>query len=537
MKTNVYKVGRAMLLALMFLFSHSFTKLHAQQFLTTIDGWNAYVHLPDEYNDSVGKRYPVIIFISGIGEVGTNPNKLLTYGPSKFVAAGNKMHFLVNGKLEKPIVISIQPIDPWTPSAITMHRKIDSIVNRWRCDVQRISGTGLSMGGSTWGNYVSFGQPAMTNRLSSLVIMSSSGPETGLSSIKNFGIGGGKWWGLEGTTDPREMDKIRDTLNLYKFGSARYYKYIGGHCCWNTWYDPSWNENGESIYTWMLKQKRPASANVTPESNAGRDTVISNVIATINLKGNGNDPDGNPIVFTWRKINGPAGSIIANAASAQTTVTGLVMGVYNFELTVSDVLGAVDKDTITIVDGNAVLPLTLVEFNAVEKNDHILLQWKTSSEINSSHFEIEKLQDAQLYVKAGTVDAIGRNSPVNKYQYADNFAEEGVNYYRLKIVDKDGQFVYSKILAITVKKSKNLSMAIHSLTANRTELSVRMNSPAAMQGNLVVMDIQGKLFYKSPVFLNKGLNIIKKPGNFVSAIYVLKIITNTGFLTQSFIVE
>ncbi|RYF89374.1 MAG: hypothetical protein EOO03_06200, partial [Chitinophagaceae bacterium] len=274
MKSNFYSRGRLMLLALVFLASFSNQNLHAQQFLTTIDGWNAYVHLPGEYNDSVTKRYPVIIFLPGIGELGTNAAKLLVNGPSKFIASGHNMEFMVNGKLEKPIVISLQPRDPWPPSAAVLNRRIDSIVARWRCDLQRISGTGLSAGASSWGTYVSAGVSSMTNRLASMAVMSGGVPQTGISSIKNYIKNGGTWWGFEGTTDPLQMDALRDTCNYYKAASARYYRYTGGHCCWNTYYNPAWNENGESIYTWMLKQVRPSGTNVEPQSFAGKDTVL-----------------------------------------------------------------------------------------------------------------------------------------------------------------------------------------------------------------------------------------------------------------------
>src|SRR5690606_24761570 len=112
MKPQFYKLKRIFLFVSLFLFGWS-SHLSAQQYLTSIDGWNAYVHLPDEYNDSVGKQYPLILFIPGLGEIGTDPSKLLIYGPAKFIKEGHNMQFMVNGKLEKPIVISMQPSAAW----------------------------------------------------------------------------------------------------------------------------------------------------------------------------------------------------------------------------------------------------------------------------------------------------------------------------------------------------------------------------------------------------------------------------------------
>ncbi len=526
-----------MLLALLFLSSVGIQKLHAQQFLTTIDGWNAYVHLPAEYNDSVTKQYPVIIFLPGIGELGTVASKLLVNGPSKFVAAGHNMEFNVNGKVEKPIVISLQPRDPWPPSAAVLNRRIDSIVVRWRCDVRRINGTGLSAGASSWGTYVAGGQTVMTNRLASMAVMSGGVPETGISSIKNYIVNGGKWWGLEGSTDPLNMDKLRDTCNFYKAASARYYRYTGGHCCWNTYYNPTWNENGESIYTWMLKQVRPAGTNVTPESFAGKDTLLPSLVSTFNLKGNGNDPDGNPISFSWRKISGPATGSIVNAAAAQTVVSGLSMGIYNFELTVTDVLGAVAKDTIVVNDGLAVLPLTLLDFSASEKPDHILLQWTTTSELNSSHFDIEKLGTTQQYAKTGAVFAKGASSIANKYQFTDHLAEVGINYYRLKMVDKDGQFAYSKIIAINVRSNKMGVLSIVSIKNVGETVNLNINSSKANPATITLSDMQGRQVYRKSVLLSKGINVVNNNVNLQKAVYVLKVDTDGTKLSQAFIKE
>ena len=203
----------------------------SQQFATKIAGWNAYVHLPAEYTDSVNKTYPLIVFMPGIGETGSDVTKLLVHGPSKFIAAGDRMEFMVNGKLEKPIVISIQPALTWT-TPWEVNVKIDSILKRWRIDLQRVNLTGLSMGGQSCQSYVDGVSPVLTNKIASIVPMSAPAPNNGISNMKVFSQAGGTWWGFEGTTDNREMDKVRDTMNAAFPNSARYTLYTGGHCCW-----------------------------------------------------------------------------------------------------------------------------------------------------------------------------------------------------------------------------------------------------------------------------------------------------------------
>lgn len=97
--------------ALVLLVLFSGVNAFSQQILTTVTQWNknAYLHLPGDYATTGTKTYPIIIFFPGLGETDGAASKLLVHGPSKFVADGHNMEFLVNGVVEKPIVISVQP--------------------------------------------------------------------------------------------------------------------------------------------------------------------------------------------------------------------------------------------------------------------------------------------------------------------------------------------------------------------------------------------------------------------------------------------
>lgn len=441
MKSNLYPTmrGKAFLALLFFCLMSFQQSVFAQQFLTKIDGWNAYVHLPDDYNDGSNRTYPVIIFVPGLGEVGTDASKLLVYGPSKFVAQGHNMQFTVNGIVHKPIVISIQPATSW-PNPASVDRKIDSITLRWRCNTNRINVTGLSMGGWTWQNYIDGYSDAYTNRLASMVAMSAVPPDNTIPNMKPYAVNGGKWWGFEGTQDYRLMDIIRDTLNSGKPGAARYSQYVGGHCCWNTWYDPAYNEAGESIYTWMMKQERPSSSS---------------------------------------------------------------------------------------------LPVDLVEFTAKQSGSSILLQWKTTQEINCNRYEIEKGRNTQLFGLAKTVAAKGNSTTISNYSAADNNPAEGTNYYRLKIVDNDGSFSYSKIIAVDVKGVKSSATQLQTF-ANERYTKLMVSSTKTFAANIRITDASGKTIEQFTTVLNPGQNEIQRPAIQVRGVYHVSITTNQEKLSGSF---
>ena len=89
--------------------------------------------------------------------------------------------------------------------------------------------------------------------------------------------------------------------------------------------------------------------NVPPTANAGPDQSITLPTNSVSLSGSGTDPDGTITAYLWTKISGPAAGTITNSASAATTVTALVQGIYKFELKVTDNNGAVGRDTMQVI--------------------------------------------------------------------------------------------------------------------------------------------------------------------------------------------
>jgi K+-transporting ATPase c subunit len=96
--------------------------------------------------------------------------------------------------------------------------------------------------------------------------------------------------------------------------------------------------------------------NIPPVANAGLNQSITLPTSTAGLIGNGSDIDGTIIAYNWTKISGPAAGTIANAGAAATTVTGLVAGIYKFELRVTDNNNASARDTMQVTVNPANIP-------------------------------------------------------------------------------------------------------------------------------------------------------------------------------------
>ncbi len=93
------------------------------------------------------------------------------------------------------------------------------------------------------------------------------------------------------------------------------------------------------------------------------------------------------------------------------------------------------------------LPLQITSFAGHKENNTVLLSWQTQNEMNVSHFEIERSINGNSFQVINNVQAA--NSPLpNSYYFTDPYPMPGVSYYRIKMVDRDGQFRYTSTIKI-----------------------------------------------------------------------------------------
>lgn len=258
-----------------------------------------------------------------------------------------------------------------------------------------------------------------------------------------------------------------------------------------------------------------------PSCSAGADKNVYLPIDSVRLTGTAS---GSTIAsYAWRKISGPAQFTIASAASASTRVSGLVLGTYQFEFMVTDTRGNVSRDTVT-VNVSTILPVKLLSFTGTIRNSKTNLTWVTTSEVNSSHYIIERSSDGRNFASIGQVTSNNRTQQ-STYNAIDNNPVAGINYYRLVMVDNDGQFTYSKIIAVNMNSKQTFTTDNAVVSAYQVKLSV--NSIKEQQLNIVMTDAAGRVVLKKQVLLTTGTNTIT---NSISAIaknvYYIKIFTD-----------
>ena len=143
-----------------------------------------------------------------------------------------------------------------------------------------------------------------------------------------------------------------------------------------------------------------------------------------------------------------------------------------------------------------VLPLTLLEFNGRIFNNNGFLNWKTTDEINTASFDIERSIDGRNYITVGDVVAFNA-SGINQYNYTDNnITTLGVPvvYYRLKQVDIDGRFTYSRIVALSIDNSRSIVLLYPNPVFNEANITITISKAEKIQTR--IFDNEGRVVKK-----------------------------------------
>ena len=167
---------------------------------------------------------------------------------------------------------------------------------------------------------------------------------------------------------------------------------------------------------------------------------------------------------------------------------------------------------------NTALPIELIEFKVQKENERVKLNWTTASETNNKFFTIQRSLDAINFEEIGTILGAGNSSVTLNYTLYDDNPYEGLTYYRLKQIDFNGDFSYSKIK--TVYFSKISIIKIYPNPA-KNYVNIIVGTPNETAIDLVVFNHLGQKIIEEKKKTLKGYNTINlnierlRPGNYV----------------------
>jgi hypothetical protein len=167
------------------------------------------------------------------------------------------------------------------------------------------------------------------------------------------------------------------------------------------------------------------------------------------------------------------------------------------------------------------LPAEMIHFEAKKVDNHAELHWKTATEENVSHFEIQKSRDLYTWYHLDNVVAKGNSHELNNYNYIDYTLDFGTTYYRLKTVDYDGLTEYSETKIIAFQ---TVSITLYPNPSTNGTVTIRSSKPLTDSeiDQIQVIDMNGK---KSSFRIDRFYGIISIEDR--KGLYFIKILGET----------
>ncbi len=281
-----------------------------------------------------------------------------------------------------------------------------------------------------------------------------------------------------------------------------------------------WKSNGTAAGTVAVK---------TYQSPSGEEQTIDNSLNYIAAYDNTqvlfvfiDDATGMEIWKTDGTVAGTSLTTDLNPGTAGSNPSGLVN--FNNAVYFSGNDGT-DLNELWKINMGSTVPLKLLSLTAYRQNQTVRLQWRTANEINTSHFEIERSADGRSFINIGNVEANSRN--INFYSGIDNSPLHGINYYRLKMIDKDGTFEYSQTVKINFEQINNAV-----IQPNPTNNFIVVAN-AEQYRKLRLIDMNGKEIRR---FEKNGNNRYSVDG-ITKGVYLLQLYSNEGIDVKKIVIE
>ncbi|MEA1873161.1 MAG: T9SS type A sorting domain-containing protein [Bacteroidota bacterium] len=174
---------------------------------------------------------------------------------------------------------------------------------------------------------------------------------------------------------------------------------------------------------------------------------------------------------------------------------------------------------------SAVLPVELLNFDVVCKNNSIEFNWSTASEINADYFLILRSNDGIDFTPITQISAAGNSSQEVDYQYVLNELVDNTTYFQLVQVDMDGTHHDWDIKSVNCGDFKNIQLKIFLNPINNGIFNL-FSSTRLTNVRIRVFSLDGKLIFETEMTLNQGYNEIIHGQELKIGTYVISIVGN-----------
>ncbi len=171
------------------------------------------------------------------------------------------------------------------------------------------------------------------------------------------------------------------------------------------------------------------------------------------------------------------------------------------------------------------LPVTIISFNGITEAKSVVLNWEVATEINVDKYIVEVSRNGKTFSEVGTLKAVNNT----KYSFIHTEPASGTNYYRLRAVDLDNTYAFSRIISVLVENGNDIvfypNPASTILTIDMKQISINK------QITMNLIDMNGRVILKKK-FTNIGQNEIIDTSKLGTGRYVLQIESDQGVIPK-----
>jgi hypothetical protein len=180
---------------------------------------------------------------------------------------------------------------------------------------------------------------------------------------------------------------------------------------------------------------------------------------------------------------------------------------------------SVMKSTVPLVT----LPVNFLDFTATLLSDNtVKLNWQAVTDQDHDYFVVERSADGKNFI---TLSLAPQSAP---YSYIDAAPLQGKNYYRIKQMNKNGSFTYSKVMSIMVVKGNNISLYPNPVA---DMLSIKLKNSERDRLKIEITNVDGKTVYNKTNFVNENtVELQIDMTSWKAQIYVLRVSNSKGEL-------
>jgi hypothetical protein len=236
------------------------------------------------------------------------------------------------------------------------------------------------------------------------------------------------------------------------------------------------------------------------------DSGGTNSAVAVTLSWNSTSQVGNLASLRVSRYNAGTWLDHGSASTTGTTASGTIT---------TSSLNSFSPFTLASSDINNSLPVHLLTFTSRWTDGQVELNWLTNSEKDNAYFEVERSANGLNYESVGRIPGSGTTQEQQNYQFFDARPLSGINYYRLRQVDTNGDFELSKVIAVNnpvVKASVESPLAEEAISlspnpaASESVLLLKINASADQRYLLRLSDMQGHECWRTTVQTTKGSN-------------------------------